>query len=473
MNRSRLWIRATCLLLCAACHGDATTSTTPVVTGPVATSVVIVSGNNQTADPEDALPDTVRFKVLDGEGRIMPGTVLSLSVPIGGGQVPAPAITTDSTGIARTTWTMGASGGVQQLEARVNGALMATVTATTCDPSECFPTAQLSGTLSNATLVSLSTYDSSGQAVHPDIVRGHGSATGFWMAITPYPGGNAAFENPSIFHSADATTWKVPTGATNPVVRGEAPAYLSDPDLVVNTDQSVWMYYRSVENSQNIIKVTRSLDGVHWDSSRSVVVVPSHQLVSPSVVRGAPQGKWQMWSVNAGPQGCSAPFTTIERRTSSDGLKWNAPNAINIDQPGQTIWHIDVQWIAARNEYWALYNTYPSGTSCSTNALFIARSPDGVNWTTYPSPIARLGVVSAFKHLLYRSTFMTNPKATSVKLWLSGAEMVNNAYSWKTATVTTSVDGLFALASAPATLLRTAPYFGKLPPPEPDEGPDR
>ena len=66
---------------------------------------------------------------------------------------------------------------------------------------------------------------------------------------------------------------------------------------------------------------------------------------------------------------------------------------------------------------------------------------------------------------------MTNPKATTVKLWLSGAEMVNSAYSWKTATVTTTVDALFAIASAPATLLRAAPYPGKLPPPEPDEGP--
>jgi len=456
--------------LCAACHADATTPTTPVVHVPVAASVVVLSGNDQTADPEDVLPDTVRFKVLDADGHIMPGTALSLSVPIGGGKVPALTITTDSTGVARTIWTMGASGGVQQLEARVNDALMATVTAHTCDPQECFPLEHLSSTLSNATLVTLSTYDSSGQAVHPDIVRGHGAATGFWLAITPYPGGNAAFENPSIFFSSDASTWKVPAGATNPIVKAAVPEYLSDPDLVAAGDQSVWMYYRSVANSQNVIKVTRSIDGVHWDSARDVIVVPSHQLVSPSVVRAAPQAKWQMWSVNAGPQGCSAPLTTIERRTSTDGLKWSAPLPINIDQPGQTIWHIDVQWIAARNEYWALYNTYPSGTSCATNALFIARSPDGVNWTTYPSPIARLGVVSAFRHLLYRSTFMTNPKATTVKLWLSGAEMVNNAYSWKTATVSTTVDGLFAIASAPATLLRTAPYLGKLPPPEPDEG---
>lgn len=464
LNRSRLWNRATWLLLCAACRPDAP-SVPPIST---AASIAVIGGDRQHADPNDALGEPIKFKVMDDAGRSVAGVRIDFTVPVGGGSVSAPSVITDSLGHAEISWTMGPFGGVQELEALVNGKLMATATASTCEPTECFPPSQVAGTLSDATLLSLATYELSGQTVHPDVVRAHGTATGFWLAITPYPASNILFENPSIFRSKDATTWVVPKGATNPLVQAESPTYLSDPDLVVDGDNTLWMYYRSVSSGQNIISVIRSSDGVHWGTAVAVITVPGHQLVSPTVVRGAPNARWQMWAVNAGVRGCSTPLTTIERRTSSDGIHWSDAAAIDLVQPGQSIWHIDVQWIAARSEYWALYNTYPSGTSCTTNALYLARSPDGIKWSVYPSPIARSGVIRAFKHLIYRSTFMTTPRAGHVTLWMSGAEFVNGAYVWGTASVTTKVADLLAIASSPATLLRAAPFSGKLPPPEPD-----
>ena len=466
---SRHWNRATWLLLCVACRADAPLTPPPP---PVVSAVVIVSGDQQQADPLDVLDNPIQFKVLDGAGKPMPGTSVQLAIPVGGGTVPATTVTTDSSGFAQTLWTMGPYGGAQELEFLAGGKLLATATAATCDPSECFPPSRLSGALSDATLLTLATYDSSGQVVHPDIVRGHGGATGYWLAITPYPNSNTLFENPSIYRSSDAAGWTVPKGATNPLVKGAAPVYLSDPDMVIDNDNHLWMYYRSVTPTQNIIKVMRSIDGAHWDTSLTVITVPNHQVVSPTVVRAAPHAPWQMWSVNPGERGCSAPTTNIERRTSSDGIHWSGPSSLDLVQPGQTIWHIDVQWIAARAEYWALYNTYPEGTTCATTALYIARSKDGVSWTTYPSPIARAGIISAFKSLVYRSTFMTNPKATQVTLWISGATFANNAYTWSTANVTTTVAGLLAIASTPATLMQGAPSNLNLPPPEPDVGPN-
>lgn len=464
----RRWDRATWLLLCAACAADA-----PLPPIPVVTTVAVISGNRQQADPYDALAEPIQLKVLDGSGAPMAGVLLQLVVPIGGGSVPTPVVATDSSGFAETRWTMGPFGGLQELGVLVGGKTMATVTATTCDPAECFPPSHIAGALSDATLLTLATYESSGQAVHPDVVRAHGATTGFWLAITPYPNGNTLYENPSIFRSKDAATWTVPAGAVNPVVKPEVPIYLSDPDMVVNNDQKLWLYYRAVSGQQNIIKVMRSADGVRWDSSTTVVSVPNHQLVSPAVVRGAPDSPWQMWSVNAGTAGCSALSTTIERRTSKDGLRWSAPITADIAQPGQSIWHIDVQWIPARAEYWALYNTYPNGSNCATNALYLARSADGMHWTVYPSPIARAGIITPFKSLVYRSTFMTNPKATAVTLWMSGASYANNTYAWSTATVTTTVASLFAIASVPSTMLQATPLAPRLPPPEPDVGPGR
>ncbi len=468
LTPGRHWKRATWLLLCAACRADA--PSTPHA--PVPTAITVVSGDLQQADPLDLLGAPIQFKVLDGDGKAMAGVPVQFVVPIGGGSVPASPVISDSSGFGQTAWTMGPFGGVQQLELLVNGKRLATVTASTCDPSECFPMERLSGPLSDALPLTLSTYDSSGQVVHPDVVRAHGGTTGYWLAITPYPNSSTLHENPSLYHSKDAATWTVPVGGTNPLVKGIAPVYLSDPDMVVDNDNHLWVYYRSVTASQNIIKVLRSADGVHWDSGTTVISVPNHQLVSPSVVRAAPHAAWQMWSVNPGERGCSAPTTTVERRTSTDGIRWSAPTALDLAQPGQSIWHIDVQWIPARAEYWALYNTYATGTSCATTALYLARSPDGLHWTTYPSPIARAGMISAFKTLVYRSTFMTNPKATQVTLWISGAEFTNNAYIWRTASVTTPVTGLLAIAAAPSTLVQAAPPSVKLPPPEPDVGPD-
>ncbi len=467
LNRrpSRAW--ALLLLAAAACRSDLSSQ-------PAASNytISVASGDAQQADPEDRLEAPVTFRVLDTKGGPVANATVRLSVPIGGGNVPASTLITDGQGLVSTAWTMGAASGVQTLQAQLSPKVTATASARTCTPDECFPASRISESLGGASLLSLATYEASGQTVHPDVARGHGLATGWWLAITPYPGGNSGMENPSVFHSHGLVNWDIPTGATNPVEFPPSAGYLSDPDIVWNTDQRLWLYYRAVVGNQNIINLVRSNDGVHWTAPITVLTAPSHMVVSPSVVRGAPSAPWQMWSVNSGVQGCTAPQTAVERRTSSDGVIWSAPVPINLVQPGRAIWHIDVEWIAARAEYLALYNTYALGTSCATDALNMARSPDGVHWTAFPSPIARAGVINAFKHLIYRSTFITDAKATRVTLWISGAAFdLNTGYTWQTATVTTSIASLFALASAPAAIVRADPSRRNLPPPERDLGP--
>ena len=472
MNPSQRCVAATWLLLVLACRPDAPTVAPPPPANRVAARITIQGGDGQHADPLDDLPDPVTFLVVDSSSRPVPGVRVEFTTPLGGGSVDSTFQLTDSTGVVQVIWTMGPAGGQQTLQATVSGTVMTTANATTCDPNECFPQENLSTTLSGATVLALDTYEGSGQAVHPSIVRAHHRATGFWLAITPYPAGNSSYENPSIFRSMNASTWAVPTGVDNPIVHPDAPgAYLSDPSIVVGSDQRLWMYYRDVVNDQNVILVTRSRDGRSWDPPITVVTMPSHEVVSPSVVRGAPQAAWQMWSVNSGPIGCSAPVTTVERRISFDGLNWQDPLTVDLTQPGQSIWHIDVQWIPARQEYWALYNTYPLGTSCATNALYLARSPDGVRWTVYPSPIARAGLIDAFAQIVYKSTFMVDPKATKVTLWLSGATYVFNVgYDWRTAAVAISVNDLLGIAATPSTGLELPPFRRDLPPPEPDVG---
>ncbi|HEY4101691.1 MAG TPA: hypothetical protein VGM20_12535 [Gemmatimonadales bacterium] len=467
MKLSRHWFLAPGILV-IACGSDATPSTP---TPRVAAQVSLVSGDAQQADPQDILPAPVVFRVSDSSGNPVGKVQVSLVVSIGGGSVPAATVVSDSTGLVSTTWMMGPLGGAQILEVRVNGSVMATASATTCDPSDCFPTEQLATSLNQASLLDLATYESSGQTVHPSVVRGHGTATGFWLAITPYPGGNSGFENPSLYRSMDARSWVVPAGVTNPLELPPSGGYLSDPDIAIGDDKRLWLYYRTVVGNQNIIELARSSDGVKWDPPVAVLTAPSHQIVSPAVIHGAPQAPWQMWSVNSGPYGCTAPSTDVELRTSNDGVNWGVPFITDLAQPGQSIWHIDVTWIPARAEYWALYNTFPTGTSCTTDALYLARSTDGQHWTTYPSPVARAGMIDPFADVVYRSTMIADPRGTKATLWISGAAYeINQGYAWHTATVTVALNNLLALATAPNTSLHAAPRHNNLPPPEPDVG---
>ncbi len=438
------------------------------VVPPGPSAITVVGGNNQSAMADDPLRDSVRVRVTDQAGRAVAGAAVVFAVTSGEGTVSADTVPTSASGTASAAWTLGPDLGQQQLTMTVAGiSANAVAVASGCDPVSC--AASLAIDNRQWMPFSITTYDGSNQVVHPDITWG-GPGRWRWMAITPYPGGDAAYENPSIYQSRNGHVWRAPSGLGNPVASPGSAGYLSDPDISVDTaTATLWMYYRQVYLVQNIIWLTRSTDGAHWSKPVQVLVVPSHQAVSPAVVRGAPQAPWIMWVVNAGPNGCQAASTTVERRVSTDGVTWEPPAATDLAEPGLVIWHIDVQWVAARNEFWAVYNTYASGLSCSTNELHFARSADGMHWTTYPGAIATAGVIPEFGAIVYRSTFLPNSAGDTIRIWASGARLVQNSYIWSAAHATFRVDDFLATlqAGVRAPLDRNA-RIG-LPMPEPQD----
>ena len=92
------------------------------------------------------------------------------------------------------------------------------------------------------------------ELVHPDVAASTTvGAYPFWLAITPYPGGDPHFENPSLFQSANGRLWQVPAGLTNPAFLPRT-GYLSDPDVLFDAaDGHLWMYYRQVVGDANVI----------------------------------------------------------------------------------------------------------------------------------------------------------------------------------------------------------------------------
>ncbi len=295
------------------------------------------------------------------------------------------------------------------------------------------------------------TYDGSGQAVHPDFARLPSAWNGdpFRLVATPYPGGNAGHENPSLYTGRTAGSWMVPNGTKNPLEKPTGSSYLSDPDMVYDPDAvELHIYYRQV-TEENEIWMIRSPDGIGWSAPVLVVHAPNHMIVSPTIVRRSAT-EWLMWSVNSGVVGCGASSTTVELRRSSDGVTWRAPEAATPRDSDGSPWHIDVEWIPSRGEYWAVYPVKRPG-GCTTDRLRFATSADGVHWTTYPSPLLVKGASDDLHDVVYRSTFDVDAASGVVSLWYSGAKVGQDGYAWHLAWERTTIEALLGRVNAPFT----------------------
>lgn len=287
----------------------------------------------------------------------------------------------------------------------------------------------------------LATYDGSGQAVHPSELHLPNGFAGwpYWMAVTPYPFGDARYENPSLFVSSDGRNWTVPPGASNPLVlpgsAGQSPSAgtaryytrtldginttLSDPDLVYDPQaHELRLYFRQVGQTGEQVLVMDTPDGSSWTDPQTVMSadpIVGGDLISPSVVDEGSQ--WQAWFVSGI---CGAASSIVQTAFSPDGLShWTAAQSVHISQPGYVIWHIQVRHF--RNAYWALYSGYANTSNdCFAGSLFLARSADGLNWTTFSRPIVEDASADRFSSGLYRSSMVYDSAQDVLVLQISG-----------------------------------------------------
>ena len=279
------------------------------------------------------------------------------------------------------------------------------------------------------------TDDETGQAVHPSIVyfpeNWHGYQ--YWMAMTPYANANPAVENPHILASHDGTAWEAPPGLDNPISLPGS-SYLADTDLFYDSaSDQLWVYYvnQSVGagySQTNIIRKASS-DGVNWGAETIVFTVPDTTLVSPTLLKVG--STYWMWSVNAGvgSNGCGSGSTTVEYRTSSDGVNWSAPTQANFNITGFTPWHIEIIWVPEKSEFWMLAPSYPVGfntdtSNCGNTDLFFAKSTDGVNWTTYNRMALPRAVDDAAwdRGQIYRSSMLYDSSTDMLRVWYSSSD---------------------------------------------------
>jgi hypothetical protein len=409
--------------------------------------ISVESGDLQAGSAMAPLRHPLVVRVLDENGDPMPRMHVHWKADDDGSLSPADTLTNPA-GFALATWTLGSAIGRQHAHAIVDGSATVDFAADAMKPEEPAPM---------PVAFSLLTPEGSGQTVHPDYVTmpaGWGFSNRY-LVITPYPNGNSGYENPSVFTAANGFDWQPPAGLTNPIATPVS-GYLSDPDAVVVPEtKELWIYYRQVL-TRNEIYVKRTSDGITFTPPKLVASADNHDLVSPTVVHRGPSD-WLMWAVKAG-TGCGAAATTVELRRSTNGLDWSQPEQVDLNQgSGISPWHIDVQWIPTRQEFWAVFNGKVSG-SCATAALFLATSSDGETWKTYPSPIVARGVSPELADIVYRSTFAYDDDTDTIDFWYSGARFEFEQYVWRTVYQRRTRAEVFATAakkrSAPLASLR-------------------
>jgi hypothetical protein len=287
------------------------------------------------------------------------------------------------------------------------------------------------------TVIAMDTYEGSGQLVHPDaaVFPDRWQGKRYWVSGTPYPLGNPKYENPSIFQGRHSNEMRVPLGVANPIVAAPKSGYMSDPDILHDPDSNALrMYYRYTSGDVDQIFLTTSQNGVTWSPAQLVISDFRYSLISPSIVRESATS-WRMWMINATAQGCFSLRTelTLQQRHSTDGITWGAAESVTLHVPGRVPWHWDVQYVAAKSEYWALVAAYPEGTSCSQTAVYFARSADGTTWKVSPTPLLAAGQFEPMRDLVYRSSFHYHDGSDAVSVWFSGARREGNGFVYSVA----------------------------------------
>jgi len=289
------------------------------------------------------------------------------------------------------------------------------------------------------------TYDGSGQAVHPAVLDfgSGGSWAGYryWMAMTPYPGGNDYYENPSLLASSDGQSWVVPSGLTNPL-DGPPSDYdqwdnhMADSALVHDAgSDTLWVYYVEFHETSNAIwvhcmEVSSSFSKTKH--ARILTTTATNPILSPTVVR-EDATHWHMWHTRYPIDGANLG---IVYRASSDGLTWGdaqvCTGLVRTTFPAHYPWHVHAEVVG--NAVEIVVSTTTNGTSPAPGGKIVKAS------TTVASPTALTFEAWALLDPLssgWDSNYLYRASGNSSRLWYSAC---NTALNWRIGYAVPSVD---------------------------------
>ena len=266
------------------------------------------------------------------------------------------------------------------------------------------------------------TYDGTGEAIHPKVLDfGPAGWNGwrYWMAHTPFTGGNDRTENPSLLVSQNGYYWRVPPGCRDPLYPAPpVPGFGSDTHLEYDeeNDEIVILFRQTLNRVAHKQHIARSSDGITWPAESFITdqTYPDsdQQTISPVLLRIGPTD-WRMFGLSYGskaldmwkapaPEGpWSGPYKTVGVGIS--GPTWN--------------WHLEVEYIdgvfRCLVDRGPLHEGRPDGYRASS-------SRDGLSWTTTTSDFMTLGPDGKWddgQH--YRACMLPDESGEKYRIWYS------------------------------------------------------
>lgn len=263
------------------------------------------------------------------------------------------------------------------------------------------------------------TKDKTDQATHPDILYFANGFHGFkyWLACTPYPFGNAKFEEPFLLVSNDGKHFEIPKNINDPLVPPPADyrrgGHYSDTDLIFDGRRFILHFVYNKQHVRGPSKFYRiiSYDGIHW-STPQLTFVANQTLEGYSPAYVIEGNTMKMWYI-----GGEGNFVYTE--SFDDEKSWQPVIRCNINMGEWRPWHVDViktdvgyeGLMCARSPY------------LKTRALFYIRSKDGINWEVSKYPLLFPSKNGWDRKEIYRSTMIKEGQV--YKIWYAARGKYN------------------------------------------------
>ena len=251
--------------------------------------------------------------------------------------------------------------------------------------------------------------------VHPSVIRFMAPWHGYewWMVITPYPGGDASYENPSLMVSHNGCDWIEHPGVVNPLApypllsTSQGDNHLSyDPE----EDRLIVVYLRKSTTAMET-RMIQSDDGATWTAP---VVISTHATVakgSPNLVRFINAGgvvKWRLYYHRMGTDG--GVYRSYREALLPFGVagSWDAAaevTTVSTGLPaGRSLW--DFQMYNLPGGQWMDITAVSYGEASAATVLCMGISDDGVNFT-YGRPLLRRAKTGTFPDFqVYTTSFV-------------------------------------------------------------------
>lgn len=267
------------------------------------------------------------------------------------------------------------------------------------------------------------TYEGSNQSVHPSVLYFPSGWNGYkyWMAETPYPWANEAYENPSIHASHDGTIWVDPPGLLNPIDEetGRPNPHNSDGHITMHPDGSMVLTWRMVDRpngDRNRIFWSKSSDGVNWSPRKEIFTGQPGTRTATALAQSLiwMGNRWRMYFVLSVPN--PNTLTYFESTTQNPGPDdWDGGTDCVIN-PGPSSerdwWHADIQ--RHGDEWLGVMQDVTRGTAGQDGNIYLLRSDDGHTWERSISTL--VAQTSEGYDTIYKSGFV--PRGTGDNLEL-------------------------------------------------------